>query len=98
MQLAQEGKLNLDEDVNVYLDDVEVPDTYPEEPVTLHHLLTHTAGFEDASPARKRATPPTWISGAPLRRYARAGEAARRGHGLFQLRDSPGRPRGGRSG
>ena len=29
MQLAQEGKLNPDEDVNVYLDDVEVPDTYP---------------------------------------------------------------------
>jgi CubicO group peptidase (beta-lactamase class C family) len=47
MQLAEEGKLDLDEDVNVYLDDVEVPDTYPGEPVTLRHLLTHTAGFED---------------------------------------------------
>jgi CubicO group peptidase (beta-lactamase class C family) len=47
MQLAEEDKLDLDEDVNVYLDDVEVPDTYPGRPVTLRHLLTHTAGFED---------------------------------------------------
>jgi CubicO group peptidase (beta-lactamase class C family) len=47
MQLAEEGKLDLNEDVNVYLDDVEVPDTYPGRPVTLRHLLTHTAGFED---------------------------------------------------
>src|SRR5918993_2235817 len=47
MQLAQEGKLDLDKDVNVYLDEVEVPDTYPGRPVTLRHLLTHTAGFED---------------------------------------------------
>ena len=47
MQLAEGSKLDLDEDVNVYLDDVEVPDTYPGHPVTLRHLLTHTAGFED---------------------------------------------------
>jgi CubicO group peptidase (beta-lactamase class C family) len=48
MQLVEEGKLDLDEDVNAYLDDVEVPDTYPGRPVTLRHLLTHTAGFEEA--------------------------------------------------
>ena len=46
MQLVEEGRLDLDEDVNVYLDDVEIPDTYPGRPVTLRHLLTHTAGFE----------------------------------------------------
>lgn len=47
MQLAEEGKLDLDRDVNTYLTDVEIPDTYPGRPVTLHHLLTHTAGFEE---------------------------------------------------
>lgn len=46
MQLVEEGKLDLDEDVNAYLGDVEIPDTYPGRPVTLRNLLTHTAGFE----------------------------------------------------
>ena len=48
MQLVEEGKLDLDEDVNAYLDDVEIPNTYPGRPVTLRHLLTHTAGFEES--------------------------------------------------
>lgn len=48
MQLVEEGRLDLDEDVNAYLDDFEIPDTYPDRPVTLRHLLTHTAGFEEA--------------------------------------------------
>jgi CubicO group peptidase (beta-lactamase class C family) len=47
MQLAEEGKLDLDEDVNTYLSDVEIPDTYPGRPVTLRHPLTHSAGFEE---------------------------------------------------
>ena len=46
MQLVEEGRLDLDEDVNAYLDDVEIPNAYPGRPVTLRHLLTHTAGFE----------------------------------------------------
>jgi CubicO group peptidase (beta-lactamase class C family) len=45
MQLAEQGKLDLDADVNTYLD-FRIPDTYPE-PITLKHLMTHTAGFED---------------------------------------------------
>ena len=45
MQLVEQGKLDLDRDVNGYLD-FEIPKTYPE-PVTLRRLLTHTAGFEE---------------------------------------------------
>ena len=45
MQLVEQGKLDLDADVNTYLD-FRIPDTYPQ-PITLRHLMTHTAGFED---------------------------------------------------
>ena len=45
MQLVEQGKLDLDADINDYLD-FRIPDTYPQ-PITLKHLLTHTAGFED---------------------------------------------------
>jgi CubicO group peptidase (beta-lactamase class C family) len=45
MQLAEEGRLDLEADVNEYLD-FRIPDTYPE-PITLTHLMTHTAGFEE---------------------------------------------------
>ena len=47
MQLVEEGKIDLDQNVNRYLGAVEVPDTYPNRPVTMRHLLTHTAGFEE---------------------------------------------------
>jgi CubicO group peptidase (beta-lactamase class C family) len=45
MQLVEEGKLDLDEDINTYLD-FRIPDTYPQ-PITLKHLMTHTSGFEE---------------------------------------------------
>jgi CubicO group peptidase (beta-lactamase class C family) len=45
MQLRDEGRLDLDADVNRYLD-FHIPTTYPE-PITLRHLMTHTPGFED---------------------------------------------------
>lgn len=45
MQLVEQGKLDLDADINTYLD-FPIPDTYPQ-PITLRHLLTHTPGFED---------------------------------------------------
>src|SRR5919205_3849970 len=46
MQLVEQGKLDLNADVNTYLADFKIPATYPA-PITLAHLLTHTAGFED---------------------------------------------------
>lgn len=46
MQLVEQGKLDLHADVNTYLKDFRIPATYPQ-PITLAHLLTHSAGFED---------------------------------------------------
>ena len=45
MQLVEQGKLDLNADVNTYLD-FRIADTYPQ-PITLGHLMTHTSGFED---------------------------------------------------
>lgn len=45
MQLVEQGKLDLDADINTYLD-FRIPDTYPG-PITLRHLMTHTSGIED---------------------------------------------------
>ncbi len=47
MQLVEQGKLDLDADVNTYLKDFQVPATF-EKPVTLKSLMTHTPGFEDS--------------------------------------------------
>lgn len=47
MQLKEQGTLDLNADVNKYLKTFQIPDTYPHHPITLAHLLTHTAGFED---------------------------------------------------
>lgn len=46
MQLAEQGKLDLDADINQYLTTFQIEDAF-DEPVTLAQLLTHTAGFED---------------------------------------------------
>jgi CubicO group peptidase (beta-lactamase class C family) len=46
MQCVEQGKLELDRDVNEYLD-FRIPATYPQ-PITLRHLMTHTAGFQEA--------------------------------------------------
>ena len=46
MQLVEEGKLDLNADVNSYLTAFQIPATFPE-PITLAHLMAHTAGFEE---------------------------------------------------
>jgi len=46
MQLVEQGKLDLDRDVNDYLD-FKIPATYPQ-PITLRNIMTHTAGFAEA--------------------------------------------------
>ena len=46
LQLVEKGRLALDEDANLYLRRWTLPD-YSGDSVTLRHLLTHTAGFDD---------------------------------------------------
>ncbi len=45
MQLVEHGKLDLDRDVNDYLD-FKIPPTFPQ-PITLRDIMTHTTGFEE---------------------------------------------------
>ncbi len=46
MQLVEQGKLDLDEDVNSYLD-FRIP-LRDGKPITLRNIMTHTAGFEES--------------------------------------------------
>ena len=46
MQLVEQGKIDLDRDVNDYLDFKIAP--YQGQPVTMRAVMTHTAGFEEA--------------------------------------------------
>ena len=48
MQQVEQGKLNLETDVNEYLKTFQIEQTF-EEPITLWHILTHTSGFEDGA-------------------------------------------------
>src|SRR5215217_6189386 len=45
MQLYEQGKLDLDRDVNEYLD-YKIPDAFGK-PITLKNIMTHTPGFEE---------------------------------------------------
>jgi len=46
MQLVEEGKLDLDTDVNAYLKGVKLPEVFGKA-ITLREIMTHTAGFEE---------------------------------------------------
>src|SRR4051812_9561907 len=72
LQLVEQGKLDLDRDVNDYLD-FAIPKTFPE-PVTLRRILTHTAGFEETL---KNLFVPSAREMRPLRDYLVAAMPAR---------------------
>jgi CubicO group peptidase (beta-lactamase class C family) len=80
MQLAEQGKLDLDADINTYLD-FRIPDTYPQ-PITLKHLMTHTPGFEDryyerlASDPNDLLPPREWLVSHMPARVRPPGDAA----------------------
>lgn len=80
MQLVERGVVDLEADVNRYLNDVQVPDTF-DEPVTVRDLLTHTSGFDQIGLDRHAESPDevvplgTWI-GANLVRIRPPGEVS----------------------
>lgn len=45
MQLVEQGQIDLDADINTYLD-FQIPASY-DQPITMWHLLTHTPGLEE---------------------------------------------------
>ncbi len=46
MKLVNEGKIDLDTDVNEYFTRFQIPDTF-EQPITVRHLLQHNSGISD---------------------------------------------------
>ncbi|MGA7537701.1 MAG: serine hydrolase domain-containing protein [Steroidobacteraceae bacterium] len=64
MQLVQEGKLDLDRNINDYLD-FKIPERYGR-PITLRDVMTHSTGFEDTVTDLFVAKPSQLF---PLRQY-----------------------------
>ena len=56
LQLVEKGLINPNADVNSYLKTFKIPDAFGA-PITLAHLLVHTAGFEDRNIGYVAATP-----------------------------------------
>jgi CubicO group peptidase (beta-lactamase class C family) len=72
MQQVEQGKLDLDRDINDYLD-FKIPPTFGK-PITLRHLMTHTPGFEDVVKGQFRHD----LEGLPsLERYSKSRQPAR---------------------
>ena len=65
MQLVDQGKLDLDRDIQEYLD-FRLPRRFSD-PITLRHLLTHTAGFEESA----KQLPADSGESVPLARFMR---------------------------
>jgi CubicO group peptidase (beta-lactamase class C family) len=68
MQLLEQGKLDLNADVNTYLKKFQIPATFPE-PITIAHLMEHTPGFEEVFRDMGARTPKDLI---PLEDYLAA--------------------------
>ena len=92
MQMVEQGKIDLQADVNTYLTDFQIPATYPQ-PVTMLDLMAHTSGFGEISAGVRTYMPEELTSlGVYLARYMPgACLPARSGAGLLQLRRHAGR-------
>jgi CubicO group peptidase (beta-lactamase class C family) len=80
MQMVEQGKLDLDKDVNTYLD-FHIPDR-PDGPITLRNIMTHTAGFEEQI---KSLISPDAKGLAPLADYVRNSTPTR----IFEAGSTP---------
>lgn len=61
MQMVEQGKLDLNTDINQYLKKFQFPSTFPQ-PVTLTNLMSHTPGFEEVIGAMLVRSPQELIS------------------------------------
>lgn len=69
MRLKEQNQLKLEEDVNSYLTSFKIP-VYRNQPITLQHLLTHTAGLDEALYGTTAASPARTVPlGDFLKRY-----------------------------
>jgi CubicO group peptidase (beta-lactamase class C family) len=66
MQLVEQGKIDLDRDVNDYLD-FKIPPAFGK-PITMRNIMTHTSGFEETA---KELFVPTAKEMRPLDQYLR---------------------------
>src|SRR5882757_2680921 len=80
MQMVEQGKLDLDRDINTYLD-FHIPDR-PDGPITLRSIMTHTPGFEEQIKRLITADPKALV---PLADYARNSTPAR----IFKAGSTP---------
>jgi len=72
MQLVEQGKLDLDRDVNDYLD-FKIPATYAK-PITLRNIMTHTPGFQETTKDMWLSSPKELV---PIGDYVKAHIPAR---------------------
>lgn len=63
MQQVELGRVDLDEDVNRYLD-FKIPDTFAQ-PIRVRDLLNHSAGFEDSYVGMNAKTPADFVALGP---------------------------------
>lgn len=61
MQLAEQGRIDLNTDINAYLPDFKIPDTFPE-PITMLDLLSLTSGFEERTAGTESPKPEEMVS------------------------------------
>ena len=63
MQLVEQGKVDLDADISAYLD-FEIERRF-DEPLTLRHLLTHSAGFDEKGSLTKTTDLEAYVKNDP---------------------------------
>jgi CubicO group peptidase (beta-lactamase class C family) len=68
MQLVEQGRLDLDADIQTYLPDLEIAQSFAE-PITLNHLMAHTPGYEESVMGHLFADDPAGV--LPLVEYLR---------------------------
>ncbi len=85
MQLVEQGKIDLNRDVNDYLD-FKIPATF-DKPITMKDLMTHTPGFEETLKELFVADAAGHAAATGIRAHSSAGADFPSGHdsGIFQL-------------